>query len=568
MLPSIYFLAAATLAAAAPTPEAFAIWRPNGETQAEAALDHIASGFAVKLHHTPEVVEREMAKRSGNQHTGLDLLTMGARVDSKYNKGLGNFGQLIAQAKLQNKRAGTVQLQDNNIDASYSGIVSVGTPPQDFQVILDTGSSDLWVEGAGCEGCSGTSFDNAKSSTFKDLNRTFSITYGSGSANGVLVQDDVKMGAYMVKGTTFALINKMSDNLMSISVNGIMGLAFQRLAYSGATPWWSELAKTSVWKEKLFAFQMKRYRGVEGASNAESDGGLATFGYLDSSLYTGDVTYVDIQGSDPQYWQIKLGGVQMGGKNIDIGSTTTAAIDTGTTLIAGPPATVKNIFAAINGSRQMTGNYANYYEYPCNTTINMSMTFGGFEIKIGNADFNLGQYSSDKSMCTGAIFSQSFGGNSPVQWIVGATALKNAYTVFRSEPRAVGFATLAQDDSSVVNAAVASPAIPSAVASLPGLEKPTGEVGAAPSGAPSDLPSAEVVMDITETATSTTSIKFNGASSSTKAGSASTTASATSSSSADDGATIQASKPSATSAAASRILPSILLALPLLALVF
>jgi cathepsin D len=70
----------------------------------------------------------------------------------------------------------------------------------------------------------------------------------------------------------------------------------------------------------LFAFYLKRYRNVAGASNLESDGGTVTFGALgklqlppacgtklitDSSLYTGSITYVDVT-DDSQYWEIPM----------------------------------------------------------------------------------------------------------------------------------------------------------------------------------------------------------------------------------------------------------------------
>lgn len=173
----------------------------------------------------------------------------------------------------------------------------------------------------------------------------------------------------------------------------------------------------------------------------ETDGGVATFGYLDSSLYTGSITYIDLP-SDAHYWQIPIASMSSQGQSISLGSATAAAIDTGTTLIGGPSDVVASIYAAIPGSQRMTGSYANYYEYPCAANIDFEITFGGFPIKMTDRDFNLGRYSSDKSMCTGAVYVQSMSSNAPIQWIVGATALKNVYSVFRYDPPAVGFANL------------------------------------------------------------------------------------------------------------------------------
>jgi len=75
-------------------------------------------------------------------------------------------------------------------NAQYFGTIEIGTPPQTFDVIFDTGSSNLWVPKVGCTHCGlpfishKKKYDDSKSSSYEADGADFNIMYGSGSVKG------------------------------------------------------------------------------------------------------------------------------------------------------------------------------------------------------------------------------------------------------------------------------------------------------------------------------------------------------------------------------------------------
>ncbi|KAI9334547.1 aspartic peptidase domain-containing protein [Obelidium mucronatum] len=124
------------------------------------------------------------------------------------------------------------QTQYPHIQTEYRAQIYIGTPPKLFNILLDTGSYDLWVFGRGCDcGAIQHSYHVNASSTGEDLNvRAPSVTYADGSKyTGFRVKDTVRMGPLAVSAFQFTQVETFSspwnpDN--SSDADGIMGMGF------------------------------------------------------------------------------------------------------------------------------------------------------------------------------------------------------------------------------------------------------------------------------------------------------------------------------------------------------
>lgn len=77
----------------------------------------------------------------------------------------------------------------NYMDAQYYGTIEIGTPPQEFTVIFDTGSSNTWVPSKKCHSLAcylHNRYDSSDSETYEKDSREFAIRYGSGAVEGFI----------------------------------------------------------------------------------------------------------------------------------------------------------------------------------------------------------------------------------------------------------------------------------------------------------------------------------------------------------------------------------------------
>lgn len=158
---------------------------------------------------------------------------------------------------------------------------------------------------------------------------------------------------------------------------------------------------------------------------------------IDSSKYTGEITYTDVDSSQG-FWMFTASGYGVG--NTSFKDTQIQGIaDTGTTLAMLPDAVVTAYYRQVSGAKNDDAQGG--YVFPCTASL-PDFVFGveGAKVTIPGEFVNYAPV--DDSTCFGGIQSDSGIGFS----IFGDVALKAAFVVFdqtESTPR-LGFASKTQ----------------------------------------------------------------------------------------------------------------------------
>ncbi|KAF8732410.1 hypothetical protein AX14_004403 [Amanita brunnescens Koide BX004] len=389
-----------------------------------------------------------LLRRSNAQRTFESIVAEARYIQRKYGYvSKGSHPSHVRRASVAN-----VPLIDQGQDSSYIGTIEIGTPPQTFHVILDTGSSDLWVADNQCTNCDSStpvyvSSQSSSSQTLNGQNSRLQLTYGSGQVSGAVAQDTVSMSGFSIQQQVFVAVDNVSQNFLQGTVSGLLGLAFTALAETGATPFWLALMNDGQISSPEMSFFLKRLVDDSNAPE-EAPGGTFTIGGTNSSFFSGNIEFTNLVGGSPNsFWLLQLSQMTVQGKTITVptGSSAAAAIDTGTTLIGGPTSTVQAIYNAIPDSESIP-NSGGMFAFPCTTNVTVTLSFGGRAWPINPKDMIIGN-APNSNKCVGGIFDLSAGSNitpggGNPEFVIGDTFLKNVYAVFRSSPPSVGFGQL------------------------------------------------------------------------------------------------------------------------------
>ncbi|XP_074833421.1 cathepsin E [Carettochelys insculpta] len=321
----------------------------------------------------------------------------------------------------------------NYLDMEYFGQISIGTPPQNFTVLFDTGSSNLWVPSIYCvsKACAVHSrFHPSDSSTYNEVGTPFSIQYGTGSLSGIIGSDQVTVEGLTVSNQQFAeSVSEPGNTFLDAEFDGILGLAYPSLAVDGVTPVFDNMMAQNLVDLPIFSVYMNR-------NPDSSAGGEILFGGFDPSHFSGTLNWVPV--TKQGYWQIQLDNIQVGGTVAFCAEGCQAIVDTGTSLITGPSKEIKEMQNYI-GAVPMDGEYA----VECsnlNMMPDVTFTINGIPYTLSPQAYTLTDNSDGMMFCTSGFQGLNMQPPAGPLWILGDVFIGQFYSVFDRGNNRVGLA--------------------------------------------------------------------------------------------------------------------------------
>lgn len=318
----------------------------------------------------------------------------------------------------------------NFLNAQYFSEITIGTPPQSFKVVLDTGSSNLWVPSSECGSIAcylHTKYDSSSSSTYKKNGTSFEIRYGSGSLSGFVSQDVMTIGDLKIKDQIFAEATEEPGLAFAFGrFDGILGLGFDTISVNKIPPPFYNMIEQGLLDEPVFAF----YLG--DTNNGEGDESEATFGGINKDHYTGKMTNIPLRRK--AYWEVDLDAITFGDNTAEL-ENTGVILDTGTSLIALPSTLAELLNKEIGAKKGYNGQYTVECEKR-DSLPDMSFTLSGYNFSITPYDYILEVQGSCISSFMGMDFPEPVG---PLA-ILGDAFLRKWYSVYDLGKGTVGLA--------------------------------------------------------------------------------------------------------------------------------
>ncbi|KAI0076323.1 acid protease [Panus rudis PR-1116 ss-1] len=293
-------------------------------------MSHIVP-FASRVvgHHARDILARDRARaqkilQAVNPHGPLAARELrrrrGHHGGSTGGGGSGTGGSGGSGTAPEPSSGNGVDVTDAGV--TYTASVGVGTPPTDYTLLIDTGSSNTWV---------GADKKYVKTSSSQSTGSKVNVSYGSGSFSGTEFIDTVTLSPSLV-------VQKQSIGVATTAqgfqgVDGILGIGPVDLTEGTVSN--TQVVPTVT--DNLFAQGEISSNSIgifyQPTTGENTVNGELNFGGVDSSRITGDVNFVPITSTSPasHYWGIDQ-SIKYG-NNKEVLNTTAGIVDTGTTLL-------------------------------------------------------------------------------------------------------------------------------------------------------------------------------------------------------------------------------------------
>jgi len=254
---------------------------------------------------------------------------------------------------------------------AYFGNVEVGTPPQSFQVVFDSGSGNLVLPASDCSSeacvahkrydqrastsarrasCASTEapglVDGAGPTSADDV----SITFGTGQIWGKCIDEQVCLGAVCYPGSFIAATYESNAPFISFDFDGVLGLSLPAMSHATKFNMMERLKVTQLLHQTIYSVFL---------SASDSEVSEITFGSINSDNMASDLHWVPVS-RNTGYWEVMITDITIDNHPQEICQKCYVAVDTGTSELAGP----SDVIGELANRLQVMTDCSNFDQLP------------------------------------------------------------------------------------------------------------------------------------------------------------------------------------------------------------
>ncbi|KAI7279493.1 Vacuolar protease [Hortaea werneckii] len=317
------------------------------------------------------------------------------------------------------------------INAQYYFDISIGTPPQDFSVIVDTGSANVWIPSKDCTSLAchvHSKYDHDASETYAPNGSQVSISYASGSIEGYISRDSLHVGDLTIHDQLFAEATLEPGLALALGrCDGVIGLAYQPVAVNDIPPPIFNMLHQGLLDEPVFAVFLSH------VDDRDDDSSEIVFGGQNEMHYEGSIVRLPLRRK--AFWEVDFDAFNFGTETATFDSAG-ILFDTGTSMIALPRALVELIHSRIGAKwSPVTGQYSVDCQLRSQLP-DMTFTLGGSEFPISATDYILELQDS----CLSVFLALDVPDDSGPLAVLGQPFLRRWYSIYDFKNASVGLA--------------------------------------------------------------------------------------------------------------------------------